>query len=120
MFINIIVFVLSLVAQIGLMTLIDPDKYTGVLYHIWNVVFAVNSGLVLGSFFSLISIFISFIFKSYYDLTNKLYFKRGVLFGLFISTALLLKFYNFFDKFIVIFLLIITIALDLIVIEETD
>ena len=102
------------------MIFIDPENSSGITTHILNIVFALNSGLVLGSFFSLLSILISWFFKSYYDFANKLYIKRGALFGIFITTCLLLKFYNLFDKFIFCFLLIIVIALDLIVIEETD
>jgi hypothetical protein len=120
MFAIIILFFLSFILEIMLFILTSPDAATGQINHLFVIVFSINSGVLMGTMYCFLLLGFYLFAKAQSELQNKAFVRRGVLFGILISTILLFKLYEFLDYFILTFLILVFIASELILSQKSE
>lgn len=115
MFIDIIVFIVSLIAEILILTFLSPSDTTGSLNHFSILLLSVNTGVLVGSIYLLLLFLVYWLIKAYDDIKKRVFIRRSVMLGLFVTIALLLKMYSIIDVYILIGLVVVFIATEVIV-----
>jgi hypothetical protein len=114
MFGLILVFFVSFMLEIVLFTLTSPVSASGGINHLATILFALNSGLLLGTLYCFILLGLYIAFKAYNELQRRSFIRRGALFGVLVISLLLFKLYGLLDVFIAVFSLIVFVAIDII------
>jgi hypothetical protein len=119
MFLMLVVFIVSLILEVMLLTFIPPEQ-DGKFNHFAILFFSVNTGVLLGVIYSFILLAFYITIKAYSDLQRRAFIRRSILFGSFVSIFLLLKIYGFFDTYVMVLSVIIYIALELILSPKVE
>jgi hypothetical protein len=112
MFILLLVFVLSFVVEVLLFLFTSPLHTSNVLSHLPIIFFSLNTGIVLGTLLSLLLIIFYLKLDAYDELQSKSFLRRGLMFGILVSSLLLSKLYSILDIPVFILLLLIFIVSD--------
>jgi hypothetical protein len=100
--------------------LTSPVSSNGALNHSSIILFSINSGLLLGSLYCFVLLGFYLLIKAYTELQRRSFVRRGALFGVFVTSLLLFKLYNFLDLFIAGFLILVFVAADLILSQKNS
>jgi hypothetical protein len=114
MFIIIILFALSLVLEVMMLFLTNPETASGTVNHLFVILFSVNTGILVGTLYCFLLLGFYFVIKAYSELQNRAFIRRGALLGIFVASILLFKLYNFLDAFIFGFLVLVCVGLELV------
>jgi uncharacterized membrane protein len=112
MFYNLLIFVGSLILEAVIVFAVSPENPDGSVNHLFAILFALNTGLVFSSFYSLVLFFIYWVMKAYEDIKKRIFISRAMVFGLFVTICTLLKIYDLLDLTIGIALVIALIAVE--------
>jgi len=118
MFATLILFVISLISEGLMLYFASPEKPSGAINHLAIILFSLNTGVLLGTLFTLILFLVFFAMKAYEEIQNKSFIRRGAIFGLFITLLLIGKFYGVLDKYLIGFLAITMVAFEVIMSRE--
>lgn len=119
MFITLLILLVSLISEI-LIILLLPPFINDSPNHIAIILLSLNTGLLLGSIFNCLLIGIYLLLKEYSELSSRAFIRRSILFGVFICLVLLARLYALLDVFMLIFLAIIGVALELILSQRNE
>ena len=114
MFIGIIVFIVSLIAEIAILFFLSPKDTSGALNHLSIFLLSLNTGILLGSLYLLLLFLTYWLIKAYDDIKKKLFVRRSVLLGLFVFITLMLRMYSILDVYILFGLAVTFIAIEVI------
>lgn len=114
MFIGIIVFIISLIAEIAIFYFLSPSDTEGNLNHLSIILLSVNTGILVGSIYLLLLFLVYWLIKAYDDIKKRVFVRRSILLGVFVTISLLLKMYSIIDVYIFVGLAITFIAVEVI------
>ncbi len=114
MFTAFLIFLFSAIVEIAVILLMSPIGSNEKINHVAVFLFSINSGVLLGTLYGLLLIFLYWLLGSSQDLQRKTFKRRSIMLGIFVSLFLLLKIYSLMDTFIVALMTFTFIAIDVI------
>lgn len=109
----IVVFVLSLIFQIGFLAFLDPGDISN-LNHFAIISFNLNLAVLIGSLLSLLLFFFYFFMNYTAELTSKSYYRRGFGVGALIAIISLINIYGELNLLLLILIILGYVILEII------
>ncbi len=97
MFIALLLFFASFLVELLIVFLFNPiNKDESLNFH-YILIFAFNTGLLLGSLFALLQVLVYGYLYMYEEIASKVYIRRSFIFGILVFLLVLLKIYGMLD-----------------------
>lgn len=114
MFYTLILFVVSLIAEVLLLNFLSPLNSDETINFVNTILFSLNTGVLIGSIYALILFLIYWLIKAYDEIIYKNFYRRAFFVGVSVALTLFLKLIGSLDYLIVLGLVIIIICLEII------